>query len=141
MRAVRDERGNAVVEFTLFAIVAIIPMAWAAMSLQQLVAVHQTVHTAAAESLRAYLTAPSQEAAGRRADVAAGLLLAEQPSLDGYDVQVTCDKPRCLSPGAAVRVTVTAQAHLPQIPVLGLQPSLHTQAEQYGVVDAYIAPQ
>lgn len=134
------DRGSAVVEFTVFAIIAIVPLAWVAMSLQQLVSVQHAANAAAAESLRAYITANSQEAAGRRADVAASLVLAEQPSLRGYDVDVSCDRPRCLTPGAAVRVRVTAQAELAQIPVLGLRPSLRTSAEQYGVVDAYIAP-
>lgn len=136
----RDDHGSAVVEFTLFAIVAIIPLAWVAMALQQLVAVQSATDSAAAESLRAYLTAPSQRVAAQRADVAAGLVLLEQPAVEAYDVAVTCDRSRCLTPGAAVRVQVTAAVELPQIPVLGLRPSLRASAEQYGVVDAYAVP-
>jgi hypothetical protein len=137
---VRGDRGSAVVEFTVFAIVAIVPLAWVALALQQLVAVHHAVQTAAGESLRAYLTASSQPAGQQRADVAAGLILSEHPAVMDYQVSVTCDSPRCLSPGATVRVTVAAHTELPQIPVLGLVPTLDSTAEQYGVVDAYLAP-
>lgn len=136
----RGQRGSAVVEFTLFAVVAIVPLAWAALSLQQLVAVQQAVHTAAAESLRAYLTAPSLAQAGQRAEVAAGLALADLPAVADFYVDVTCGRARCLAPGTAVRVEVVAHAQLPQIPVLGLRPAMRATAEQYGVVDAFIAP-
>ncbi len=39
-----------------------------------------------------------------------------------------------------MRVEVSVQAELPQIPVLGLTPGLTTSAVQYGVVDAFVAP-
>lgn len=134
------QRGSAVVEFTLFAVVAIVPLSWAALSLQQLVAVQQAAQGAAAESLRAYLTAPSQALAEPRADVAAGLVLAELPAVADFDVEVSCGQSRCLTPGTAVRVQVVALAELPQIPVLGLRPAMRATAQQYGVVDAYVAP-
>ena len=138
-RGGRGDRGSAVVEFVLFAVVAIVPLAWVALSLQQLVAVHHATQAAAGESLRAFLTAHSQRSASDRADVAAGLVLADHPAVTGYDVQVACGAPRCLQPGAAVRVVVTVQASLPAVPVLGIRPRLATQAQQYGVVDAFVA--
>jgi len=136
--AVRD-RGSAMVEFIAFAVVAMVPLAYAALALQQLVGVHAATQAAAGESVRAFLTSHSQPEGMRRADVAAALALEGSPAVTAHEVSVTCAEAGCLKPGAAVRVQVQVQAKLPQIPVLGIVPSLTTTAEQYGVVDAYAA--
>lgn len=133
------ERGSAVVEFALLAVVAIVPLAWAGLALQQLAAVHQATHAAAGEALRAFLTADSGPSGVRRAELAAALAMAERPGVRSVDVAVGCGRPRCLQPGTTVRVQVTVRAQLPQIPVLGVTPSLTAEAEQYGVVDAFAA--
>jgi hypothetical protein len=135
----RNDQGSAVVEFALLTIVAIVPLAWAGLALQQLAAVHQATQTAAGESLRAFLTADSEPSGRRQAELAAALALTERPGVRSYDVVVGCGSTRCLQPGTTVRVGVTVRAELPQIPVLGLTPSLTAQAEQYGVVDAFAA--
>ena len=134
------ERGSAVVEFALFTVLAIVPLVWAALSLQQLAAVHQAAHSAAGESLRAFLTAPSEQVGRSRAAVAAQLWLADRPGVRALDVHVTCAAERCLQPGASVRVDLSVRAELPAIPVLGLTPTLSADAVQYGVVDAFVAP-
>lgn len=136
---VRSESGSAVVEFVLFSIVALIPLAWAALALQQVVAVHQATQAAAGESLRAFLTAASEAEAYHRADAAAGLSLEARSAVTGFGVEVACGSPPCLRAGSSVRVTVSARAELPPIPVLGVAPSLTATAEQYGVVDAFVA--
>lgn len=140
LRRRRSDRGSAVVEFTLFAVVAIVPLAWAGLALQQLAAVHQACESAAGESLRAFLSAASESQAHRRAELAAELALADRPGVQAFAVRTTCAAARCLQPGASVRVEVSVRAELPQIPVLGLTPGLTTSAVQYGVVDAFVAP-
>ncbi len=133
------DRGSAVVEFVLFAVVAIVPLAWCALALQQLAAVHQAAHSAAGESLRAFLTAPSEGTARQRADLAAQLALADHAAVKVYDLQVSCAAARCLEPGAAVSVRLRVQAELPQIPVVGVTPSVDLFADQHGAVDAFVA--
>jgi hypothetical protein len=135
-----SDAGSAVVEFVLFTVVAIVPLAWAGLALQQLSAVHQAAEAAAGESLRAFLTSPSEPEAHRRAELAANLALAERPGVQQVDLQVACGAARCLQPGASVRIELAVRAELPQIPVLGVTPSLTAEAAQYGVVDAYVAP-
>ncbi len=135
----RADRGSAVVEFTLFTIVALVPLAWAALSLQQFVVQHAAAQDAAGEALRAFLTAPSEPEGWRRADVAARLAIGESRGVRGVDVAVTCGTSPCLQPGTRVRVQVQVQSQLPAIPVLGVTPAMSTRAEQYGVVDAYVA--
>lgn len=139
-RAASSDAGSAVVEFVLFTIVAIVPLAWAGLALQQLAAVHQATEAAAGESLRAFLTGASEPEARRRAELAATLALAERPGVQQVDLRVACGAARCLQPGASVRVELSVRAELPQIPVLGLTPSLTADAAQYGVVDAFVAP-
>lgn len=139
-RAQGSDAGSAVVEFVLFAIVAIVPLAWAGLALQQLSAVHQAAEAAAGESLRAFLTSASEREAHRRAELAANLALAERPGVQHVDLRVACGAARCLQPGASVRVELSVRAELPEIPVLGVTPSLTADAAQYGVVDAYVAP-
>lgn len=133
----RRDAGNAIVEFVLFTVVAVIPLAWAALALQQFSALHADVERAAAESLRAFLTASSEGDARHRADLAADLILSERPGVQDLEVRVACDSARCLDPGAAIRVAVSVRAELPRIPILGLTPSMDAQGVQYGVVDAY----
>jgi hypothetical protein len=139
-RARSGDAGSAVVEFVLFTIVAIVPLAWAGLALQQLAAVHQAAEAAAGESLRAFLTSASEPEAHRRAELAANLALAERPGVQQIELRVACRAARCLQPGASVRVELSVRAELPQIPVLGVTPSLTADAAQYGVVDAYVAP-
>ncbi len=131
--------GSAIVEFVLFAVVAIVPLAWAALALQQLVAVHQATQVAAGESLRAFLSAPSEAAGHERAQVAAQLALSGFPGVQRFAVHLECGADPCLQPGASVRSNVSVAAELPQIPILGVVPSLSARAEQYGVVDAFAA--
>jgi hypothetical protein len=136
----RADAGSAVVEFVLFTIVAIVPLAWAGLALQQLAAIHQATEAAAGESLRAFLTGATEQDARRRADLAADLALADRAGVRSIDLRVSCGAARCLHPGASVRVDLSVRAELPQIPVLGLTPALTADAVQYGVVDAYVAP-
>ncbi len=136
----RRDEGSAVVEFTVFAIVALIPLAWAALSLQHLIAGHSATQTAAGEALRAFMSAPSEEQARARAQVAAELALGETAGMQLVRVEVACAAHPCLQPGAEVRVAVEVSAQLPAIPVLGVTPEMAVRAQQYGVVDAYVAP-
>lgn len=139
IRRAGNERGSAVVEFALLAVVAVVPLAWAGLALQQLAAVHQATHAAAGEALRAFLTADTAASGVRRAELAAALVMTERPGVRTFDVDVGCGVPRCLQPGTTVRVQLAVRAELPQIPVLGLTPALTAEAEQYGVVDAFAA--
>lgn len=134
----RNQAGAAVVEFAALAVVAMLPMAWGALAIQQVASIHQSAQAAAGEALRAVLTAPSESVARHRAAVAAELVLGDETGLTEHSVAVLCSSP-CLRPGSVVRVRIDADARLPQVPVLGIVPQAHLQAEQAGVVDAYAA--
>ena len=137
--ALRSQAGAAVVEFAAFAVIAMLPLAWGALAIQQVASIHQSAQSAAGESLRAVLTGPSESAARHRAEIAAALVLDDATGLTDHSVVVACSG-ACLRPGAIVRVRIDARAELPQIPVLGIVPEMTLRAEQAGVVDAYAAP-
>lgn len=99
----RDD-GNASLEFVTVAVVLMVPLVYVLLTVFAVQRAAFAVSNAAREAGRAYVTAPSGDAAQRRAQAAADLALADQ--LPGAPV-ADLDLDGALDPGTAVTVRVT----------------------------------
>ncbi len=110
-----NDRGTAVIEFTVLAVLVMVPLAYAVLAVVRIHAATYGVVTAAREAGRAYVTADTTAHAGARARSAAGLALADQ-GLGAPTVTITCIGGPCLSPGSRVRVQVSTRVAVPFVP-------------------------
>lgn len=117
----KDERGNAVVEFSWLAILLLLPLLYVILAVfdVQRHAYGATAATHAAGRAFILVDRESGESAARdRAYEAARIALADQGvDLDRGDLSITCD-PDCLQPGSTVTVTLTGHVTLPLVPDL-----------------------
>ncbi len=109
------ERGSAVVEFVILAVVVMVPLVYAVLVIMKVHAATYAVVTAAREAGRAYVTSDSTPAAASRARVAARLALADH-GLAEPQLAVTCKEGACLSPGSSIRVEVKTDVTIPLLP-------------------------
>jgi hypothetical protein len=109
------ERGSALVEFVLLAVLVAVPLFYLVLTLARLQAGAYAVTAAAREGGRAFVTAPVAEVAPARAQAAARLAFADQAFDDGA-VQVRCDRSPCLTPEGHVEVVATVRVPLPLVP-------------------------
>ena len=119
----RDERGNAVVEFSWLAILLLVPLLYVILAVfdVQRHAYGATAGTHAAG--RAFILTgrtDGESVARTRAYEAARIAMADQGvDLVADDLTITCD-PACLEPGSTVTVRLVRQVLLPLAPdVLG----------------------
>lgn len=129
------EAGNATVEFIAVAVMLMVPIAYAIVALAQLQSAVFGINGAAQMAARAYVNASSDlmghYAAARSAAIAGrnhGLIVTAD------DVVITCAVVNCLTPGTAVRITVSTRAH---IGAAGFTRTVPLQASQAFVVDPY----
>jgi Flp pilus assembly protein TadG len=120
-RLVREDDGNAVVEFCVLGVLMLIPIVYLVISLGRIEAGSLAVQRAARESGRVYVTAASDVEGRRRAQLAAELALADQgfsaAAADGHaGLVVDCDAPDCLAPDARVTTRATLAVVLPGVP-------------------------
>ncbi len=117
--ASRDDRGSAIVEFLVLAVLMLLPLVYLVATLGRVQAGAFAVQGAAREAGRAFVTA-ADEAAGRdRADAAAAVAAADQGFGPGLVVVVVqCAQQPCLSPDARVLVHASVTVVLPLVPAL-----------------------
>ncbi len=115
-RAPRDERGTAVVEFVVLAVLLLVPLMYLVMVMARLQAGSYAVSQAAREAGRAFVTAESGEVAGARAEAAARIAFLDHSFEDVGRVLVSCDGSPCLRPDARVETTATVRVPLPLVP-------------------------
>lgn len=134
MRRRRDERGNAVVEFSWLAILLLLPLMYVMIAVFD-VQRHAYGATAAAHAAgRAFMLVKQgegEDVARERAFEAAKVAMADQGvELDPSELEISCD-PACLQPGSTVTVRLRTQAPLPFVPsFLGDdRPSVRVDAE------------
>ena len=131
-------RGSAVIEFVLVAVVALVPLAMAAVGIARVQGLHATTASAAGEAARTFAAADSREVGATRAVLAARVVLqAEGVDPDDVRVDFVCDRRPCLQPGATVRVTVSSRLPDAALPVPGLHLPLTASASAVGTVDRY----
>ena len=117
VRVAGSDCGAATVEFVLVALFLLVPLTYVVLTALSVQSHAFAVVQAARSGARAYVTAPSVRVAGQLARRAVDLALADQglagePSM----VQITCDRTPCLTPGATVRVQVSATVRLGWLP-------------------------
>jgi len=139
-RVPRDERGTAVVEFVVLAVLMLIPLIYLVMMMARLQAGSFAVSQAAREAGRAYVTAASGEAAPGRAQAAARIAFLDHSFEDNGRLSIACDGSPCLRPDGRVETTATVRVPLPLIPafVREVVPmSLPVSASHLSTVDRF----
>jgi Flp pilus assembly protein TadG len=131
---VKDQRGNAVVEFSWLAILLLLPLLYVMLAVFD-VQRHAYGATAAAHSAgRAFMLVQrgeGEDVARERAYEAAKVAMSDQGvELDPADLDISCD-PACLEPGSTVTVRLQTQVPLPPLPDFlgGDRPSIRVSAE------------
>lgn len=117
----RDERGSAVVEFVVLAVLMLIPLVYLVLMMARLQAGSYAVSQAAREAGRAFVTAPSAEAAPARAEAAARIAFLDHAMEDTGRLAVACDGSPCLRPDGRVETTASVRIPLPLVPAFARQ--------------------
>lgn len=112
----RDERGSAVVEFVVLAVLMLIPLIYLVMMMARLQAGSFAVTQAAREAGRAYVTADSGQAAPGRARAAARIAFVDHSFEGDGRLSIACDASPCLRPDGRVETTATVSVPLPLVP-------------------------
>lgn len=109
----RDDDGNALVEFTYLAVLLMIPLIYVMLTVFQVQRAAFGVTEAARQAGRAYARADDVDQGTSRAGAAIRLVLADQGLSDPPAPTFTCLGGPCLSPGSRVRTTLTYRVRLP----------------------------
>lgn len=136
----RDERGSAVVEFVVLAVLMLIPLIYLVLMMARVQAGSYAVSQAAREAGRAFVTAPSAEAATSRAQAAARIAFLDHSMEDVGRLAVACDGTPCLRPDARVETTASVRVPLPLVPAFARQAiplSIPVSASHLSTVDRF----
>lgn len=133
-----DDRGTAVVEFIVIAVLLLIPLAYGVTSVMRVHAASQATVQAAREAGRAFITADSAGEGRARADSAVHLAFADH----GFDVphealSIECPAGPCLAPGSSVVVHLDWRVDLPWVPAGLATAQIPIVAEHDVPVDVY----
>lgn len=111
------ERGSAVVEFILMALLLMVPVVYFIVTIGQIQGGSFAVVGAADQAAKVYVMQKDTSQGRVAAEQAALLTLADYGhSAEQALVDVACDRGDCLSAGAAVTVTVKLTVPLPMVP-------------------------
>lgn len=111
-----DERGSAVVEFVVLAVLLLIPLVYLVMTLARVQAGSYAVSQAAREAGRAFVTAEADTAAGGRARAAARVAFLDHSFEDSGRLTIACDGSPCLRADGQVLTEATVRVPLPLVP-------------------------
>lgn len=140
----QSERGSAILDFTLLAVVLIVPLVYLVLLLARLHAASFAVTAAAREAGRAAVTSPAGGDPEGRARTAAALAFQDQGfPADGPEsglVTIGCSATPCLSPEAVVTVRAELTVEIPLLPTAVTQwvpARIPVSAGYRAVVDRY----
>lgn len=139
----REDDGNALVEFTYLAVLLMVPLVYVLLTVFQVQRAAFGTTEAARQAGRAFAKAPTTGQGYARADAASRLALQDQGIADSAHPVVSCLGGPCLQPGSRVQVTVAYQVRLPLLGHVfgdsqhGVIPVTATHTEY---VDLYSAP-
>ncbi|GAB2547578.1 hypothetical protein [Brachybacterium huguangmaarense] len=139
-RRLRGERGNAIVEFVVLAVVLLLPCLYLVLTLGGVQSAVFAADVLARDAARIHATEPDPARAGARTrELAAQVLEDYGLDADPDDVvTITCSASPCASPGADVRAQVTIPVQVPGLgPVLGGAGAVHVGAAHDARVDRY----
>lgn len=131
------QRGTALIEFTWLALLLMLPMVYAVVTVFDVQRTAYGASDAARAAARAYSLAGSDGEGRARGQAAAALALRDQGVGRAPDVVFEC-LGGCFVPGASVRVTVRTRADLPLIPTFGHPPSIAVNAVQQVPFGAFV---
>jgi Flp pilus assembly protein TadG len=115
-QVVRDERGSAVVEFVVLAVLLLVPLVYLVMMMARVQAGSYAVSQAAREAGRAYVTADVGAQSVGRARAAARIAFLDHSFEDSGRLTIACDGTPCLRPDGRVETTATVMVPLPLVP-------------------------
>jgi len=132
----REETGNAQVEFLLVAVVFIVPLVYLVAFLSQVQAAAFATEGAARDVVRAYTIADDDADAAARAAASVKVALEDHGlSAERVTVDVDCVAP-CVTPGREVAVNIRVRVPLPGVTSIGLDSMVvPVEASHRGVVD------
>lgn len=112
-----EDRGNAMVEFTVLGLLLLIPLVYVVLTVFVVQKAAYAVTAATREAGRAYVTAGAGGDAAARAEAAAAIALGDHGlGLGAGQLAVECSANPCLTPGATVRVRLELTVPLPLLP-------------------------
>ncbi|HZL01565.1 MAG TPA: pilus assembly protein [Cellulomonas sp.] len=117
--AVRDDAGNAIVEFLAVTVLLLIPILYLVLVLGRLQAATFAADGAAREAGRAYAQASTSDLGSARAVAAVGIALRDQGFEDvdpASSLVLECSSVPCLEPGSDVAASVAFAVRLPFVP-------------------------
>ena len=137
MSRLRDDGGNALVEFTYLAVLLIVPLVYVLTTVFQVQRAAFGVTEAARQAGRAYVTADTAAQGALRAQEAADLAMRDQ--VPGFGRAAVTFRNADLRPGGAVTVEVS---HSVTLPLLGglfgrVEPTIPVRATHVEVVDRF----
>lgn len=137
----REDKGNALVEFTWLGVLLLVPLGYLVVSVFQVQRAAFGVTQATREAGRAYIAAGSDDPAAA-AMAAASLAMKDQGlDLDPSELQISCSEDPCLTAGGTVSIRIDVRVGLPFIPhVFGTTPaSIAVHGRHEEVVDCFRA--
>jgi hypothetical protein len=120
----RDESGNAPVEFLVAGVILLVPLVYLGLALAAIQGGSLAVEGAAREAARVYVSAATDAAGRAAADRAVTVALADRRLARRQgDLTLACDTAAtdCLATGGRVTATIRTQVELPFVPpIFGL---------------------
>ncbi len=143
-RLTRQDEGNAIVEVVDRAVLLMVPLVYVLLAVFRVQGATYAVASATREAGRVFVSSPSDEVAGRRAYLAASLVMADSGlDLPPRDLRLHCSTPRCLTPGQTVDVSIGYDVGLPFVPAFltgSGHAVVHVSGRHLEVVDRFRAP-
>lgn len=136
-----DERGNAIVEFIILAVVLLIPLIYLILTVFHLQNASFAAEGAARDAGRVMAASREEAAARGVAELAVQLALEDAGVDGGADVDISCSASPCLTAGASIHVTVTTEVALPLLPtgaVDALGARVQIQGSAVTIVDTWL---
>jgi Flp pilus assembly protein TadG len=133
--------GNAIVEFVFLAVLLLIPLVYVLLTVFQVQRAAYAANAATREAGRAFATSDSDAEGYARAYAAAAVALADHGmTLAAGQPEIGCSAQPCLTPGAALDVSLDTEVPLPFLPRVldGRAPaSIGVSARHVAYVDEY----
>jgi hypothetical protein len=135
----RDDRGNAMVEFTFLGALLLVPLIYAVITALQVERAAYAVTAATREAGRVYVAEGAGAAASDDALAAARTAMADQGlDLEPGDLQIGCSADPCNTAGAMITVRIEASVPLPLVPSFGrTAPSVTVHGRHDEVIDCF----
>lgn len=137
-----EERGNALVEFVVLAVVLLIPSLYLVLSLGGVQSALFAADEIARDAARIHAVEADPGRAEERVRARADLVLGDHGLARGDVVELVCSEDPCATPGGEVRAQVRIPVPVPGLgPVLGMDGLFTVGSDHLVLVDQYRAPQ